>query len=100
MHNRPMPSAPRQDIMGDTNTPMPLPGAQDDEHHEDHAEHPSRKGGYVYALPEEVAAVKAQRAAIWEWLRVRGGGGSDPAPLARGASGRAGHLACRAAGGV
>jgi hypothetical protein len=28
------------------------------------------KGGYVFSSPEQVAAVKAQRALLWEWLKV------------------------------
>lgn len=39
-------------------------------HDENHPEHARTKGGYIYSTPEEVAAIKAQRAAIWEWLTV------------------------------
>lgn len=41
----------------------------DDKHHEDHEDHPSRTGGYVYESPEELAAMKLQRSAVWEWLK-------------------------------
>lgn len=44
-------------------TPIP----QDEEHTETKAV--TSNGGYRYELPEEKAAMKAQRAAVWHWLR-------------------------------
>ena len=41
-----------------------------EDHHENHEDSHSGKGGYVFSSPEEVAAVKAQRALLWDFLKV------------------------------
>ena len=41
-----------------------------EDHHENHEDSHGGKGGYVFSSPEEVAAVKAQRALLWDFLKV------------------------------
>ncbi|GAB4824194.1 hypothetical protein N2152v2_011240 [Parachlorella kessleri] len=40
-----------------------------EDHHENHEDSHGGKGGYVFSSPEEVAAVKAQRALLWDFLK-------------------------------